>query len=386
MEEIGIRTTPLKTLLSIQYMTAGNETDISTEVSADLLQCEYTDHVDDEADEVNITLKDEVGKWAGTWTPTRGDKVKVTFITEARGAHETKNMIIDKLSVSGRPRVFSFSAVSIPLNGTVRRTVKTRKYENSNLKEIANQIATDNELEFMWDCDSNPNYDKVDQERVSDLDFLKKLCQEAGFTVKVSAETLIVFDQTKYEKQEPIKILIENASHILSWSFEAQQSERYKSCTVRWRNVSKKSDSGNKSSKSVDDRQAILDSYINGSTPNKGAKPKKGSTATKAEYIDYTYDDPDVDDSGQVYVLKRRCTSLAEAERLAKAKLRQLNARQLTGSLSMIGDPLMCAGSVIKLLGFGSFDGNFIIEKATHTMSSSGYVTSIDVRRVNNNY
>ncbi len=386
MEEIGIRTTPLKTLLSIQYMTAGNETDISTEVSADLLQCEYTDHIDDEADEVNITLKDEVGKWAGTWTPTRGDKVKVTFLTEARGALETKNMIIDRLSVSGRPRVFSFSAVSIPLNGTVRRTVKTRKYENTTLKEIANQIASDNELEFMWDCESDPHYDKVDQERVSDLDFLKKLCEESGFTVKVSAETLIVFDQTKYEKQEPIKLIIENASHILSWSFEAQQSERYKSCTVRWRNVSKKSASGNKSSKSVDDRQAILDSYINGSTPNKGAKPKKGSTATKAEYIDYTYDDPDVDDSGQVYVLKRRCTSLADAERLAKAKLRQLNARQLTGSLSMIGDPLMCAGSVIKLTGFGSFDGNFIIEKATHTMSSSGYVTSIDVRRVNNEY
>lgn len=386
MEEIGIITTPLKTLLSIQYMTAGNETDISTEVSADLLQCEYTDHIDDEADEVNITLKDEVGKWSGTWTPTRGDKVKVTFLTEARGVLETKNMIIDKLSVSGRPRIFSFSAVSIPLNGTVRRTVKTRKYENTTLKEIANQIATENELKFMWDCESNPHYDKVDQERISDLDFLKKLCEEAGFTVKVSAETLIVFDQTKYEKQEPIKLLIENASHILSWSFDAQQSERYKSCTVRWRNVSKKSASGNKSSKSVYDRQAILDSYINGSTPNKGAKTKKGSTATKAEYIDYTYDDPDVDDSGQVYVLKRRCTSLAEAKRLAKAKLRQLNSRQLTGSLSMIGDPLMCAGSVIKLIGFGSFDGNFIIEKATHTMSSSGYVTSVDVRRVNNKY
>lgn len=386
MEEIGIRTTPLKTLLSIQYMTAGNETDISTEVSADLLQCEYTDHIDDEADEVSITLKDEKGKWANNWTPTRGDKVKVTFLTEARGALETKNMIIDRLSVSGRPRVFSFSAVSIPLNGTVRRTVKTRKYENTTLKEIANQIATENELKFMWDCESNPHYDKVDQERISDLDFLKKLCEEAGFTVKVSAETLIVFDQTKYEKQEPIKLLIENASHILSWSFDAQQSERYKSCTVRWRNVSKKSASGNKSSKHVYDRQAILDSYINGSTPNKGAKPKKGSTAKKAEYIDYTYDDPDVDDSGQVYVLKRRCTSLAEAKRLAKAKLRHLNSRQLTGSLSMIGDPLMCAGSVIKLLGFGSFDGNFIIEKATHTMSSSGYVTSVDVRRVNNKY
>ena len=386
MEEIGINTTPLKTNLYVQYITSDKETDISVEVSEDLLQCEYTDHIDDEADEVSITLKDEKGKWANNWTPTRGDKVKVTFLTEARGALETKNMIIDRLSVSGRPRVFSFSAVSIPLNGTVRRTVKTRKYENTTLKDIANQIANDNNLEFMWDCEDNPTYDKVDQERVSDLDFLKKQCQEAGFTVKVSAETLIVFDQSKYEKEDPIKLLVENASHILSWSFDAQQSERYKSCTVKWRNVSKKSSSGSKSSNTANSRQAILDSYINGSTPNKGAKPKKGSTAKKAEYIDYTYDDPDVDDSGQVYVLKKRCSSLAEAERLAKAKLRQLNLRQLTGSISMVGDPLMCAGSVIRLVNFGSFDGNFIIEKATHTMNNSGYVTSIDVRRVNNNY
>ena len=133
MEEIGINTTPLKTNLYVQYITSDKETDISVEVSEDLLQCEYTDHIDDESDEVSITLKDEKGKWAESWTPTRGDKVKVTFVTEARGVLETQNMIIDKLSVSGRPRVFSFSAVSIPLDGTVRRTIKTRKYEKTTL-------------------------------------------------------------------------------------------------------------------------------------------------------------------------------------------------------------------------------------------------------------
>ena len=46
----------------------------------------------------------------------------------------------------------------------------------------------------------------------------------------------------------------------------------------------------------------------------------------------------------------------------------------------------MVAGSVIELTGFGSFDGNFIIERAEHSMGPNGYVTSLDVRRVNNTY
>ena len=71
---------------------------------------------------------------------------------------------------------------------------------------------------------------------------------------------------------------------------------------------------------------------------------------------------------------------------MAKATLRKLNLRQTSGSLSLVGDPLMIAGNVIELKGFGSFDGRFIIESANHSMTSGGYTTSIDVRRVNEVY
>ena len=72
--------------------------------------------------------------------------------------------------------------------------------------------------------------------------------------------------------------------------------------------------------------------------------------------------------------------------RIAKATLRKLNLRKMTGSLSLVGDTFLVAGVVIKLKGFGSFDGGFIIESASHSVSTSGYVTSLSVRRVNNNY
>ncbi len=378
--------TPLMTALQVTYIMQGNETDISLDVASDLLNCTYTDNIDDESDSVSITLKDPEGKWAGSWSPTRGDKVKVAFVTESRGACSTEKMTIDELKTSGRPRIFSFSAVAVPLDGTIRRTCKSRVFEGTTLQAIAKKIAEGNGLAFTWDCEEDPEYDRINQQDESDLAFVTKLAKEQGYSVKCSDETLIIFDQASYEKKDPIKTIIEGESLILSWSFEAQQSTRYKGCTVKWRDPLKKSKTGAKNTNKKDDSdQAFWDSYFNGK-PTKGATVKKGSTATKQEVQQYTYEDPDVDDSGQVYQIRKRCTSLKEAERIAKAKLRELNLRQLTGSISLVGEPWLCAGSVVTLRGFGSFDGNFFIEKATHSMSSSGYVTNIEVRRVNNKY
>ena len=100
----------------------------------------------------------------------------------------------------------------------------------------------------------------------------------------------------------------------------------------------------------------------------------------------YRYTDPSVDSSGQEYRLRKRVTSKAEAERLAKATLRKVNLRRVTGSLTLIGDPSLLAGCVIACEGFGSFDGNFIIESSSHDVSGSGYTTSLQLRRVNGEY
>ena len=78
--------------------------------------------------------------------------------------------------------------------------------------------------------------------------------------------------------------------------------------------------------------------------------------------------------------------SQAEAERLAKAKLRELNAKIMTGQVTIVGDPSIAAGVVIAVKGFGSFDGNFIVEEARHSVSSSGYTTELRLRRVNAEY
>lgn len=397
--------TPLLTTVSVTYTVAdkSKSADISSDVSGDLLSLTYEDKDGGEADTLSISLKDPEGKWAGSWTPERGDMVEVTLSTQDRGAVSTGKMIIDRLQASGRPRVFTIDAVSIPMQNSIRRTLKTRAFEKMRLKDIARQICADNDLELFWDSaitdDENQLYDKADQERISDLEFLKNLCDDAGLSLKLSSEKLIVYGQESYEAKEPVCALAENASWITSWSFEAQQSERYKACTVRWRDLAQKSKkaaptgsgsspgsgSGGSSNRFLKQSSSGGNRFLDKSSLSGGSK-KKAAVGKKAEYHEYTYEDPSVEDSGQIYSLKKRAGSQAEAERLAKAQLRRLNLRQLTGSLEMVGNPLMAAGSVVALSGFGSFDGNFIITSATHSMGSEGYRTSVQVRRVNNDY
>lgn len=389
--------TPLLTTVTVTYTVAdkSKSADISSDVSGDLLSLTYEDKDGGEADTLSISLKDPEGKWAGSWTPERGDMVEVTLSTQDRGAVSTGKMIIDRLQASGRPRVFTIDAVSIPMQNSIRRTLKTRAFTKMHLKDIAQQICTDNDLELFWDSaitdEENQLYDKADQERISDLEFLQRLCKDAGLSLKLSSEKLIVYGQESYEAKEPVCALIENASWITSWSFEAQQSERYKACTVRWRDVAQKSKksasagSGGSSNRFLKQSSSGGNRFLDKSSLSGGSK-KKAAVGKKAEYHEYTYEDPSVEDSGQIYSLKKRAGSQAEAERLAKAQLRRLNLRQLTGSLEMVGNPLMAAGSVVALSGFGSFDGNFIITSATHSMGSEGYRTSVQVRRVNNDY
>ena len=72
-------------------------------------------------------------------------------------------------------------------------------------------------------------------------------------------------------------------------------------------------------------------------------------------------------------------------EELAKKKLREANKDEFTGGFSTIGNFQLVAGIVIKLDGYGKFDGNYLITKANHEIGGS-YTTNIEVRRCLNGY
>lgn len=104
----------------------------------------------------------------------------------------------------------------------------------------------------------------------------------------------------------------------------------------------------------------------------------------KKAKIETTFTDPNKT-KGKTLEVNEQVKSIAEAERLAKKKLREKNCEEFTGSFSFLGNPELLAAVNVQLEGYGAFDGKYIITKATHDIGN-GYTTNIDVRRCLNGY
>lgn len=353
----------------LKMLFAETYKDVTEDVMADALSFTYDDKETNEADEITLTLKDPTGKWAGTWKPDGGESIRAWIIPGTTPKYTQLYcglFYVDSMSVAGNPRTCELKAVSIPLNKPIRRKLKSKAWESYNLKGIASAICADAGIDLLFDSEYDPFYDRQNQEKESDLAFLSRLCEDAGLSIKMTNMQIVIFSQESYEKKKPIKTFTLGKSNILSWNFENTQSEQYKSVTVSYRDPKQK-------------KKGSAGGKVIGS--DAAEKNSKGNNAV----MSYTYTDKRVGDDGQEYILKKRATTQDEAKRLAKSKLRSLNARHITGSMSIVGDVEMVAGVVIKCAGFGSFDGKFIVEQATHTVSS-GYTTSLTLRRVNNDY
>lgn len=222
---------PIRTKLRLLFTAAGQ--DVSQSVLPDLLSFTFSDKETGEADELRLTLKDETGKWAATWKPDGGEVVDA-YLATGSGADELHcgRFYVDSMSVSGAPRTFEMQAVSTPLNQPIRRKAITKAWESRTLRGIAEEIASGNGLQLFFDVEEDPQYDRRDQKEESNLAFLQRLCEDEGFSIKVTDQKIVIFDQRSYETKEPIKTITLGVSDVLSWSFSSQQSETYKTCVV----------------------------------------------------------------------------------------------------------------------------------------------------------
>lgn len=382
-----MKTGPIETNLRLLF--SQSETDVDESLMPDLLSFQFDDRENGEADEIAILLKDSDGKWAGTWKPDGGESVKAYLAkgtTTDAGLNRAElycgRFFVDQSRVMGPPRTFEIRAVSIPLNKPIRKKVKTRAWENKSFKTISLAIAKEASIDLVFESEDDPTYDRVDQSGESDLKFLSRLAEEAGLSMKITDDQLVIFDQAYFEKQQPTQTLTLGESAILSWSFDNVQSETYRSCTVNYRDPKKKS----KSSAGSYTLKEKLDEDVDPSETLKDKLKDDEDKRVNPAVFSYTYVDETVDANGQEYVLKKRVKSISEAKRLAKAKLRELNFRRVRGNLTVVGDVTLVAGIVIACKGFGSFDGNFFIEEASHIVTAGGYTTALRLRRVNNQY
>lgn len=340
--------------------------DISEALVEYLISASYTDNLSGQVDDVSLILEDKAGLWQSDWMPTKGATLDVTLCTynwvslyDGEIDVHLGQFEVDEIELSSAPDVVTIKAVAITVsdNSTLRSTMRSKTWENISVWKAANDIAWENGMKLFWDCDDNPNIDKLEQNDESDLDVLKKICDDAGFALKVTTDTIIVFDEAKYEAADPVieiyhpdtqKIIDitdsdgdttpERILHSTGYSFTSKIRDVYRKCHVKY------------------------------------AQDKDKSV------IESTFTDPNKED-GATLEIHQQVSTQAEADRLAKKKLREKNSEECTGSFSSEGQPFLCAGETVEMFGFGTFSGKYIITQAKHDISSSGYTTSIDVRR-----
>lgn len=245
---------------------------------------------------------------------------------------------IDSVSYTGPPQKLSIKATSIPYKTKLRQTKRSRTWENTTLKNMGAKIAKSNGMKFMYLSDSNPTYKRKEQVNMTDIAFLKKMCKKAGISLKVTSKTIVLFDAADYEKKKEVKKIKAGKGNILSYSFSTKTADTaYSSCHVIY------------------------------TDPN-----------TK-KTIEATYTPENANSDGQKLEVKQKVSSVAEAQELARKSLRAKNKGETTAEFTLVGDVDYVAGITVRVYGYGEFNGKYIVEQATHSITG-GYKVQIKLR------
>jgi len=195
----------------------------------------------------------------------------------------------------------------------------------------------------MYESTSNPSYDRVEQTNQSDIDFLKKLCGDAGISIKATDGKIVLYDQAAYEAKNPVLTIEKGA----------------KGCYIKY-----KLSSGSAGTQYAKCRVRYMD-------------PATGKC------IEGTAEDGSVSGE-QCLEVTAKVASAGEAQALAKKRLRLHNKLAKTAAFTLPGDVGLVAGVTVLLKGWGGWDGKYIVTKAVHTVGSAGYTTQITLRKVLN--
>jgi hypothetical protein len=306
---------------------------------------------------------------------------------------------IDSCDFEGPPDSMNIKAVSTPVSSSLRREEKSNGWENTTLKERAQDIASNAELQLMYEVEGDINLDRVDQLKKSDLSFLQELCNDYGVSLKVTNKKLVLFDESAYEKRPSVdkydkndkggNAILTKMGRILAYSFSQNTTD----CVSKVQYSYKDPKSGelvecdfeppNPPSTGqilkINERPGDLsgDIYRNALDGEAPDAPEEADGTFETGFGAFNDTECDFD--------KVRSDVTENALRKAKARAREKNKNEWTGSLTVVGNPKIIGGVCVDIAGFGVFNGKYMVDEASHTIGG-GYTTEMKLHRVLEGY
>jgi phage protein D len=330
--------------------------DITKDIKPYLLSVSYTDNEEDAADDLQIKIQDRDVVWQQSWLEkaiqaAAAGKLKFSAVIKPEGWGDdavlpTGDFELDSIEPTGPPAEIAIKGTALPFSAPVRQTKKSKAWESYNLSGIANEIAGNAGMTCMYEASNDPFYRRVEQVKASDIDFLSRLCHNAGISLKITDNMLVLFDQKDYEGKGPVFTIKRGSGKYIKYKLGTGAADtQYGSCRVSY------TDPG--SGKCIE-----------------GTYTASGEDAK----------------SGQRLEIRARVADASEAKTLAEKNLRLHNKFTRTASFTLPGNTALVSGVTVMLEGWGGWDGKYIIKQARHTVDGSGYITQIAVRRVLEGY
>lgn len=314
-----------------------NGTEAYSELAPYLEQITYTDSVD-ESDMISLELSDRDLKWRNAWIPQKGD-ILIPALTLEDWNYEGEKMtiqcgsfIVDDFGFSSPPAIGNINGVSSPVNTGFKETENTKTWEAATVQLIAGEIAGKYGLNLVYEAQEIA-VAKIEQDKRTDSDFLKTLCEKYGLGLKVFYNRLVIWDYREYLGRTPItEIKPEMCS---KWSYRSFMQGTYTGARVSYKNP--------KTKKMVD----VL-----------------------------------VGTEERLYKTNQKADSEADARLIGEAAIRNANRRESTMQLTMPPQLLLMATLTVRLNGFGQMDGVYFIEKVTHQIGRKAYVMQVLLSRI----
>lgn len=318
-----------KPIFKIEY----NQKDITTDVSNQVLNIEYTDFEHGQSDEITITFEDTQKLWQGSWIPSKGDSLRVFIGYEGEKLLNCGLFEIDEIEFATPPDILTVKALATGITKALRQN-NSVAYENKTLKQIASEIAQKHSLTLVGEIE-DVRVERITQNQERDLTFLKKLAEQYGYIFKIAEGNLVFYKTEKLTGADAAKILYR--TDLSRITLTEKTSKNYKSVTV---------------------------SYHNPKTGKKITATAKNENCVK----------------GDTLKINERCENKQQALLKAKAALANGN-NTIEGSIDLVGNPNLVAGLNVELKDLGYFSGKYHITQTRHFIDrTAGYGTGLEVK------
>lgn len=328
--------------------------DVTLDLMPYLVSLTYTDKADEELDDLQLVLEDREGLWQGDWLPQAGDIIEAGILTEnwreigaveelPCGRFEVDEMELESGADGGD--VVTVKAVPAVVKSSLMLQKKTRAWEKTPITTVIADIAGAAGLDMLY---RGPElvYERVEQRQESDLEFMQRITKEQGLRLAIKSDRVVVYAGQTADRLEPLPV--RRASGAEAGEGPDFQSFRAKRTTA-----------------------GIYTQCVVGYTKS-----------TDSETIQNSYEPEIPPTTGRVLYINKRIENQAQAERMAKAELRDKNRKEQTASLSGMGDTRYRAGVVLDVRGWGRFDSNYVIAQAAHTVTADGgYTSSLELEK-----